>query len=221
MRIREEVLNELDAMGIRVRCYTCSDAEMRAKMYDTNYRECLFGYFNANTGNEDDYTEEQKAEARQEAEEYTNEEICDTFGWSGMWYDSTKFYISYGEDRMISRTCGKGNIITKERIINAIEKDKKSYEGAYGKFTDQIRQLIKKDGKLEYFNIYPTTYGIGVWVFYNWHLDEDLKYMDELMKKIDLEYYNEYSLAKWVFRYKISKKRDNLKKLETYINLQD
>ena len=31
MRIEKEVLNELDAMGIRVRCYVCSDEEMKAK----------------------------------------------------------------------------------------------------------------------------------------------------------------------------------------------
>lgn len=220
MRIEQKLLNELDSIGIRVRCYTCSDDEMRAKMYDRNYRECLFRYFNANIGNEDDCTEEQKSKARKDAEEYTNEDICDTFGYSGMWYDSTKFYIHYGADRMISRSCGKCEIITKERVLSLIEKDNKSYEGAYGKFTDQLRQLIKRDGKLEYFNVYPTTYGIGVWVIYNWHLDDDLKYMDELMKKVGLEYSNEYSLAKWVFRYKISKKRDNLQKLETYIKRQ-
>lgn len=33
MRIKEDVLNELDAIGIRVRCYTCSDEEMIERIY--------------------------------------------------------------------------------------------------------------------------------------------------------------------------------------------
>ena len=213
MRIEKEVLNELDAIGIRVRCYACSDEEKRDKLFNQYYRECLFGYFHAEDGNEDNYTEEQKAKAREESQGYVDDEIYDCYGWVGMWYDSTEFYITYVEDRMIKRTCGKSEVITKDRVLQLIERDKKSYQGAYGEFTDKMRKLLKADGKLSSFNIYPTTYGIGVWVFYNWNLKDDLAYIDKKLKSLGIEYYNEYSEARWVFRYKISKKQANLAKI--------
>lgn len=213
MRIDKEVLNELDAMGIRVRCYVCSDDEMRDSIFNESYRRNLFGYYHTEDGNEADYTEEQKAIARKEAQEYVDRRLDWTMHWGGIWYDSTEFYITYGEDRMIKRTCGKSELITKDRVLQLIERDKKSYQGAYGEFTDKMRKLLKADGKLSSFNIYPTTYGIGVWVFYNWNLKDDLAYIDKKLKSLGIEYYNEFSEARWVFRYKISKKQANLAKI--------
>ena len=213
MRIEKEVLNELDAMGIRVRCYVCSDEEMKDKIFNENYHSHLSGYFYADEGGEDNCTEEQKAKARKEAQEFVDWRMNRTMSWGGMWYDSTEFYITYGEDRMIKRTCGKGELITKDRVLQLIERDKKAYQGAYGDFTDKMRKLLKADGKLSSFNIYPTTYGIGVWVFYNWNLKDDLAYIDKKLKSLGIEYYNEYSEARWVFRYKISKKQANLSKI--------
>ena len=213
MRIEKEVLNELDAMGIRVRCYACSDKEMRDSIFNESYLRNLFGYYHTEDGNEADYTDEQKAIARKEAQEYVDRRLNWTMHWGGLWYDSTELYISYGEDRMIKRTCGKSELITKDRVLQLIERDKKSYQGAYGEFTDKMRKLLKADGKLSSFNIYPTTYGIGVWVFYNWNLKDDLAYIDKKLKDLGIEYYNEYSEARWVFRYKISKKQANLAKI--------
>ena len=213
MRIEKEVLNELDAMGIRVRCYVCSDEEMRDSIFNESYRRNLFGYYHTEDGNEADYTEEQKAIARKEAQEYVDRKLNWMMHWGGLWYDSTEFYITYGEDRMIKRTCSKGELITKDRVLQLIERDKKAYQGAYGEFTDKMRKLLKADGKLGYFNIYPTTYGIGVFVFYNYHLKDDTDYLDKKLKELGLEYYNEFSEARWVFRYKISKKQANLAKI--------
>lgn len=213
MRIEKEVLNELDAMGIRIRCYVCSDEEMRDKIFKQWYHSCLFvGIIGPDT-TEDDYSAEQKAKAQEKANEFADSEMNATDSWWSIWYQSTEFYITYGEDRMIKRTCGKGELITKDRVLQLIERDKKAYQGAYGEFTDKMRKLLKADGKLSSFNIYPTTYGIGVWVFYNWNLKDDLAYIDKKLKSLGIEYYNEYSEARWVFRYKISKKQANLAKI--------
>lgn len=210
MRIKKELLEELDAMGIRVRCYACSDEETRNQLFKRYYHECLFV---GKDKIEDDYTEEQKAKARKEANEWVDDEMNDTDSWCSFWYHSTEFYITYENDRTIKRTCGKNEEITKERVMKLIERDKKSYQGVYGEFTDKMRKLLKADGKLDYFNIYPTTYGIGVLAFYNWHLKDDIAYLDNKMKELGLEYYNEFSEARWVFRYKISKKQANLAKI--------
>lgn len=215
MRIKKELLDELDAMGIRVRCYTCSDNEMRDKLFKEKYLNYLPQFADRIYPNmkEEDFSEEQKAKAKEKADKWTDEEFNLTDGWWGFWYHSTEFYITYENDRMIKRTCGKNEEITKERIMKLIERDKKAYQGAYGEFTDKMRKLLKADGKLDYFNIYPTTYGIGVLAFYNWHLKDDLAYLDKKMKDLGLEYYNEFSEARWVFRYKISKKQANLAKI--------
>lgn len=213
MRIKKELLEELDAIGIRVRCYACSDEDKRNELFKKWYHDCLFVGFISPYTTEDDYTEEQKAKAREEANKCATDEMNATESWWSFWYDSTEFYITYGNDRMIKRTCGKNEKITKERIMQLIERDKKSYQGTYGEFTDKMRRLLKADGKLDYFNIYPTTYGIGVLIFYNLHLKDDLAYLDKKMKDLGLEYCTEFSKARWVFRYKISKKQVNLAKI--------
>lgn len=215
MRIKKELLEELDAMGIRVRCYACSDEEMRNKIFKERYLNYLPQFADQIYPNmkEEDFNDDQKSKAREKADKWTDDEMNQTDGWWGIWYNSTEFYITYVNDRMIKRTCGKNEEITKERVMKLIERDKKAYQGAYGEFTDKMRKLLKADGKLSSFNIYPTTYGIGVWVFYNWNLKDDLAYIDKKLKSLGIEYYNEYSEARWVFRYKISKKQANLSKI--------
>lgn len=73
--------------------------------------------------------------------------------------------------------------------------------------------MQKKMGYLNSWSVYPTTYGIGVWVFYNWDLEKDLKNVADLLNKFGVEYYTEFSDARWVFRFKISKKSINLDKI--------
>ena len=64
--------------------------------------------------------------------------------------------------------------------------------------------------------VYPTSYGIGVDTFCN---NKEFKNRNEmiqgLLKKHNLAYSVEYSDAGWVYRYRISKSKDNINRLKS------
>lgn len=61
--------------------------------------------------------------------------------------------------------------------------------------------------------IYPTTYGIGVWYIYNWNAKKHISLVTDILERNNIEYCNEFSDARWVYRFKISKKYANIGKL--------
>ena len=63
---------------------------------------------------------------------------------------------------------------------------------------------------------YPTTYGIGVWLMYNPHIDKDVEAVGRIIAEAGLEFYNEFSDKRWVYRFKISKAKENLAKIKKY-----
>ena len=72
-----------------------------------------------------------------------------------------------------------------------------------------MEQLLKRNGIGRNFYIYPTTYGIGVWLVYNFSAKEDIKRVDSILNEQGIEFRNEYSDAQWVWRYVISKAEAN------------
>lgn len=132
-------------------------------------------------------------------------------------YEYTTLYVQYDEGNAHRCICkkinGKSKEITDEYIQKLIDKDKKMYSGYYGKFADGMNKLLKEVGADNYLNVYPTTYGIGVWVFYNWHVKNDVQVVEDLLKRYGIEYYNEYSDKMWVYRFKVSKRKDNISRL--------
>jgi hypothetical protein len=64
---------------------------------------------------------------------------------------------------------------------------------------------------------YPTTYGVGVWIAYNYRAEETVFLLKKLFDARGVEYKNEFSGARWVFRFKISKAKDNLTQLKTLL----
>ena len=101
---------------------------------------------------------------------------------------------------------------TTDYVIKAVEQDKKLYEGPYGYSTDKFRKLMPEELK-ENINVHPHLYGIGVWVFWNYQAGKHIAAVEEMLKKYDIEYTTEFSPARWVYRFKISKKASNLSKI--------
>lgn len=131
------------------------------------------------------------------------------------WYDdSTELFVL--KDGIIIchiKNLSKYGEVTDEFIQKRIDKAEKAYNSYYGGFCRSVQDLLKREQIEHGFSIYPTTYGIGVWVFYNYHAKECIDTVTELLKKYGIEYYNEFSEARWVFRFKISKKETNRIKL--------
>lgn len=195
MYIKKDELKKLESIGIKVSPFPTKEAE--DKCFEANVKKYMSWY---------DYSEEKAKESA--AELFEPERI-----WRGYWYDCTKVYISYEGTKLFTRTVQKSKWYNVEDILTWVAKDKKAYSGTFGAFTENMQGICKDMGYLNSWSVYPTTYGIGVWVYYNWNLDKDLKNVADLLNKWGVEYHTEFSDARWVFRFKISKKSINLDKV--------
>ena len=140
---------------------------------------------------------------------------CTNLCW-GLWYDSTEVYIKFG-DIFTKRKVAKSFVVTEEWIAKVIEREQKAYSGKYGQFAIDIQRMFAEkfsNGNV-LGSIYPTTYGIGVWVFYNWKKDECIAKVREVLDGMNVEYSNEFSEAGYVYRFRVSKKSENRKRLQT------
>ena len=50
-------------------------------------------------------------------------------------------------------------------------------------------------------------------MFCNWTAKDDIEHVTAIMQAKGIDYENEYSEAGWVYRYKVSKRADNLAKV--------
>jgi len=103
--------------------------------------------------------------------------------------------------------------ITLDYIIEKINKD-----NVYINFCNDFKKLLPDEYKNS-INIYPTSYGIGIFVLFNYkNSTESIKSnIESILNKYDIEYKNEYSDAMYVFRYKISKSKENIEKIKNII----
>jgi len=102
--------------------------------------------------------------------------------------------------------------VTFEWVMNKINKDK-----VYKSFSENFNKILKSKG-LENINAYPTTYGIGIFVFAGTKIPETKKNIENLLNSLGIIYTTEYSDANFVFRYKISKSKENIEKIEQIEN---
>jgi hypothetical protein len=93
--------------------------------------------------------------------------------------------------------------ITLDYVLSKINADK-----VYQNFTDHFNKVVKDHG----LRGYPTTYGIGVFVAVGLKktIQETKDTIQTVLDQMGVKYSNEYSEAGWVFRYKISKSKENI-----------
>ncbi len=77
---------------------------------------------------------------------------------------------------------------------------------------NKVKSLIKFSNGISF---YPTSYGIGVFVFAEMQsqVSEIKNEVDAALLKNGIQYSKEYSEAGWVLRYRISKSKENIAKL--------
>ena len=98
--------------------------------------------------------------------------------------------------------------LTIQDIVDKINKD-----NVYYNFTKSFNKLIELDG----FNCYPTTYGIGIFVLFG-RKPESIEKITNKLDSLGIEYKNEYSDAGWVYRFRISQSKENINKINNFIN---
>lgn len=216
MFITKETLAELAKQGIVVRWYpekTFEDYKRRVwdqeiKSYINYYKDtvatsqaAINGYCNVLYNTVEELENSAKDNAARRMQRFTE--------LSGQ-YDAQTLYIEYGDKLIMKKENVKSKRITADYVQKLIAKNEKAYSGYYGTFALNMQKLLKANGLDNCFSVYPTTYGIGVWVIYNWNADKDIDKVTALLDARRVEYYNEFSERGWVYRYKISKRAENI-----------
>lgn len=84
----------------------------------------------------------------------------------------------------------------------------------YKNFSDEFNKILKAKGMNNY-NSYPTSYGIGVFLLGSSNKIEDSrKKIEQLFIDFGIDFNTEYSEGRFVFRYKISKSKNNIERLK-------
>lgn len=215
MRIKDEIIKEFADKGVSVRWFPERNyKDFYARVWNKEYEYALnYGkdhvrgceaVMSGRTNEVYESCEALVAHCKRFADQ-TAERSCDP-------YEYDMLYIEYGEKLIMQKISVKSKEVTSEYIQKLINKNEKAYNGAYGDFALRMQRLLKTKG-IETFNIYPTTYGIGVWRIYNFKLDEDIQSVEDILREYDVEYSNELSDKAWVLRFKINKKAYNLAKI--------
>ena len=217
MYISKETIETLKAQGINVRWFPEETYEEFKKRV---WQECYDFSYNYSKDNVrgSKATEEGRTnvlyESMEEFEEKCRKFADQTWERHASPYEFTTLYVEHdGGQMLVKKENVKSKTITVEYVQKLVEKDRKAYAGTYGKFAMCMQRLCKERGLTNKFCVYPTTYGIGVWLFYNFNADKHIAQVEEIMKERNIEYYNEYSNARWVYRFKVSKKRENIERM--------
>lgn len=216
MRISKQTITHFANKGVSVRWYPEQTyEEFRQRIWQKQY-DFSYNYTKDNVRGSK-ATEEGRTNVLYETmEEFV--EKCKKFADTSVDracdpYEYDRLYIEYDGKLIIKKEPVKSKVITIEMIDKLIAKNEKAYSGYYGEFAKTMQQLLKDNGLSNKFSVYPTTYGIGVWVLYNYTLSSDVEAVTKILDAHGIEYYNEYSEHGWVYRYKISKKTNNISKL--------
>lgn len=214
MRISTSTIEVLKELGIFVRWYP---EETYEEFKERIWKECYnYAY---------DYSKDHVAgteatnkgyanvlyQSFEELEEYSRRYADRAWQREADPYNFDTLYITHDNGQiLVKKESGKSKAITADYVVALVEKDRKLYNGTYGRFAMAMQSICKSKGLTNKFCIYPTTYGIGVWLFYNFNAEKHIASVESIMREYGVEYYNEYSKARWVYRFKVSKKRENI-----------
>ena len=85
-----------------------------------------------------------------------------------------------------------------------------SKNSSYNNLSNVFKKLLNNDG----FNVYCASYGIGVFVPYNCDFNKTLNKLKDYLKLKEIEFKTEFSKENYVYRFKISKKENNINKIK-------
>lgn len=101
--------------------------------------------------------------------------------------------------------------VTVKYVLKKFNKEK-----IYKSFAPKFEKLLRSQFPQwkNTFNVYPTTYGIGVSVFFNNEQNDMVTTIGKVLDTYGIAHTNEYSNARYVYRFKLSKSKENVKRME-------
>lgn len=218
MKISKETIKHFASKGISVRWYAePTYEEFKKNQWDKEYKRWFDYSKNSckelnpprNDGSYESWQFETLAEYEENIKRFCDRIIdrhCDP-------YEYNRLFIEYDGKTIVKKENVKSKEITIDYIQKLIDKNEKAYSGYYGEFAKNMQNLLKENGLDKQFSVYPTTYGIGIWVIFNWNASDYIDKVTNILDDKGIEYYNEYSEHGWVYRYKVSKKESNINKI--------
>lgn len=217
MKISKQTIDALKSQGINVRWYPeLTYEEFYQRVWKEKY-ETYIDYYRDNVAGSKALQENRTNklfDSMEELEENAKKHADRSTDYWCRPYDYDTLFVEHDNGQLlVKKENVKSKEITIDYIMKLVEKDRKVYSGTYGKFAMCMQKLCREKGLTNKFCVYPTTYGIGVWLFWNFNAESDIQKVEEIMKSRNIEYYNEYSDKRWVYRFKVSKKAENLSRL--------
>lgn len=105
----------------------------------------------------------------------------------------------------------KSKVLTFDIVMSKL-----SQGSTYKNFAETFKNILNSKRQGGGLIVYPTTYGIGIFVAVGSRggIDEIKQEVEATLAEYGIQYTTEYSNARWVFRYRISKSAANIEKLE-------
>jgi hypothetical protein len=154
---------------------------------------------------EQDLKEQNMSFILRDTMDYNNENVSESKADEITIYDYND-YIDFKSFKL-----PKNKIVDLEWIMNKMNTDK-----VYQSFTENFKTLLKEAGYTNGITVYPTSYGIGVFVAFGRResILEIKNNIENILNNKEIEYKIGSSDAGWVLRFYISKKKENINKLK-------
>ena len=124
--------------------------------------------------------------------------------------EARKLYVlHWGKGVHKLLTAPKQKEVTVEWVMNKLNK-----QADYKNLTDRMRKLMNTEDLG--LSAYPASYGIGMMTLSN----NDKKRINKIKSALDkygIEYKTEYSQAHWTYRFKLSKSKENIERIDSVV----
>lgn len=126
---------------------------------------------------------------------------------------ANELHIGFTKDG--SEYIGKSIKATKKEMTFNYIMSKINSDKTFQNFSSEFNKIISKYG----LSAYPTSYGIGIFVAFGFRksINETKERIEKALNEIGVKFTTEHSDAGWVFRYKISKSKENISILQNFI----
>lgn len=119
---------------------------------------------------------------------------------------ATQWTLVHSDEPFSGVTITLGKKRDTATVMGKIAKKQGQVSG-FVNLSEHIKKLLTGQG---YFDVYPTSYGVGVVTVFNANFDEQKARVENMLSALGLVYTNEYSSAEWVFRFRVSKSNSNI-----------
>ena len=136
--------------------------------------------------------------------------------------DEITVYKHYDDDgnfdlRFYSYKLPKSKLVDLEWVMN---KWSRSTDNTYESFVKDFKKILEAKGYKNSINVYPTSYGIGIFVVFSARSQNNIikEDIESILNSNEIDYKTTTSEAGWVFQYRISKSQKNIDKLKLINN---